>query len=792
MRSALPSYLVEWRLHLRRLGQVAWGAFLKGWLWVFGGVPRGWLLTLGLLIALAGVIGGSTATANWVPGSDAIAGPAVIGALMAGLLAMVRKLRWPFGLLPALLAGVPYTLNAVGASSVGSGISAGLSGDYAHAGGAVLFSLALLMWLAGAWLTYCVLRWRRPLLGAVPGIAIVATNVLNFPIQQYGSVFGFAFLTVALLLWTAYSGRMQDAARTGLRLSAESRWDFWESGAVAGGALLIVSFFAPPLSTVDRTVDAQTGIIKAWSDIQIRLHHALPGGESGPTFSTGFTDAVPLGHPLQRNQTEVFTYTAPPNRGSSIYFRGLDVAATNNGEWRYSGPQAEGFLRPGAAPPYSESYQAQQDVTVKVQMLRPPAGFAAVYFYPGQLESLSKQAIFAEETGSGDGTESIVNTVDRVSVAGGARSTAGTYTVTGAYSVAKDTQLRAAGTSYPGWVLPYASLESWGGGLEALEPNGPPPSGTYRPSAVESQIALLARQITAGKTNPYDQASAIEDYLRTSFTYTLKPPATPAGQDPLAFFLFDSKKGYCEYFATAMGDMLRSLGIPTRLVNGFGPGTFDSKTNRYVVRESDAHTWVEVYFPGYGWVPFEPTPDGVYFPFPRGQAACKIDVPICEGLAAAGAIATNKHPHFDDTISVQESEGTHTAQSPSRLPFDPRQVALLVILVLLAAGLLLAARFLTPRTAGTAWRRTQLLSRLAGLRGPPGETPLEFGRRLAKEAPRGAAEALRLAQGFTLAAYAPPDQAGQGVDDVLSGWRGLRPVLIREAAARAARRRSAR
>ena len=83
----------------------------------------------------------------------------------------------------------------------------------------------------------------------------------------------------------------------------------------------------------------------------------------------------------------------------------------------------------------------------------------------------------------------------------------------------------------------------------------------------------------------------------------------PSGVDRLSYFLFVSQKGYCEFFASAMGDMLRSLGIPTRLVNGFGPGSYESSAGAYVVRGEDAHTWVEVYFPRYGWIPFEPTRD---------------------------------------------------------------------------------------------------------------------------------------------------------------------------------------
>src|SRR5260370_36277546 len=94
-----------------------------------------------------------------------------------------------------------------------------------------------------------------------------------------------------------------------------------------------------------------------------------------------------------------------------------------------------------------------------------------------------------------------------------------------------------------------------------------------------------------------------------------------------------------------MGDMLRSRGIPTRLVNGFGPGTFENTINSYVVRSEDTHTWVEVYFPKYGWIQFEPTHDNVYAPTPRGlsggrrRAVCRsrsaLTVPATAALAAA-------------------------------------------------------------------------------------------------------------------------------------------------------------
>jgi hypothetical protein len=113
--------------------------------------------------------------------------------------------------------------------------------------------------------------------------------------------------------------------------------------------------------------------------------------------------------------------------------------------------------------------------------------------------------------------------------------------------------------------------------------------------------------VAAKARTPYDKAVATENYLRTRFTYTLELTGKP-GDEPLAHFLFETHAGHCEYFASAMTIMLRTLGIPSREVNGFLPGEFNDLAGDYIVRASDAHSWVEAYFPGSGWVTFDPTP----------------------------------------------------------------------------------------------------------------------------------------------------------------------------------------
>jgi hypothetical protein len=124
---------------------------------------------------------------------------------------------------------------------------------------------------------------------------------------------------------------------------------------------------------------------------------------------------------------------------------------------------------------------------------------------------------------------------------------------------------------------------------------------------LDPRIAELAKQITRNAKTPFDKALMIESYLRDRFTYTLTLTGQP-GDDPLAHFLFETHAGHCEYFASAMTIMLRTLGVPSREVNGFLPGEYNDLGGDYIVRASDAHSWVEVYFPDNEWQVFDPTP----------------------------------------------------------------------------------------------------------------------------------------------------------------------------------------
>jgi hypothetical protein len=154
--------------------------------------------------------------------------------------------------------------------------------------------------------------------------------------------------------------------------------------------------------------------------------------------------------------------------------------------------------------------------------------------------------------------------------------------------------------------------------LQQLKKSGEDPQAIKErylqlPKSLPDRVRRLAKKITANADNRYAKADAVEQYLHSEdFTYDTQDVAVPGKNDDyVAQFLFRSKKGYCDNFSSAMAVMLRTIGIPTRWVKGFTPGDYDTSTDDgdpvYEVTNANAHSWVEVYFPNAGWVPFEPT-----------------------------------------------------------------------------------------------------------------------------------------------------------------------------------------
>jgi transglutaminase-like putative cysteine protease len=745
-----------------------------------------------LVLLLTFTVARSTATAGWVNGIDIIPLIALGGALFMAVLAAL-PVPWPLALGAGTILGpvVAFieawpSMHALHRDDV---LNQGLIGVWwarifdGSAGtdtSFYLFLICWLMWITGGWLSWCVLRWRKPMLGLIPGAAAFATNLLNIrpgENDQNGYTLAVLVLTLALLLWTNYTGSIASATRAHVKLTGDARWDFWESGLVAMAALIVLGIMLPPLSTADRTLDLESSLFSNWAQLQDRLSRpgAIGNGPAGGG-TTGFATDVPLGGPLTRTKDPVFTYTLIGDTGPR-YFRGVNVTLTAGGEWRW--PAQAGIkasVGKNEVPPYAEPYLKLAVAGYKVKMIRPPIGFADIVFYPGTLYRVDRQTLATEVLLPPSSSTGQLTSIDRLSSTSPPTSV-GTYTAYTEYSTATEAELRDAGTSYHDWLDQFARLPEQG----------------YRSQDVQTRIHNLAVDVVtkARATNPYDQATAIQNYLRdsTNYKYKLDPQPIPTGRDRLAYFLFNSKEGYCEFFASAMGDMLRSLGVPTRLVNGFGPGSFEGTTQTYVVRGEDAHTWVESYFPGYGWIPFEPTADGVYQPVTRGTNGsnpCLRDENCDVPGGAVGGIGGLPTP-TGDPRGVRDPNNVGVAQPGFKFSIPDAGTLTTIVGVLLAVILLLfaaAARYLRPRTVMGVWKRMIALSELAGAKRQPGETPFELGRRLEERFPEASEPVHALAGGFAVAAYAPPEVAASVRSSVMEAWTAVRPMLLRRVFAR--------
>ena len=301
-------------------------------------------------------------------------------------------------------------------------------------------------------------------------------------------------------------------------------------------------------------------------------------------ISTGFTDRVQLGRIGQIQQSsEVVMHIEIQNDLEGAYdlkWRGIALSAFDGRVWSNSFEQTQ--LRPAG----DGSYRL-----APLPLVDPRDASALVgrsIHYRVLMEPLGTNVFFLAER-----PRSLKGNFRRVSTdAGGAvynldpENPITRYEAESQLAEIDSDELRLAANTAPAGMDEYLKL---------------PP--------LDIRIAKLAEEITAAAPSNYEKAIALEHYLATRFGYTLELPSR-VPLDPLANFLFERKHGHCEYFASSMAVMLRSLRIPSRMVTGFRGGEFNDLTGQYVVRASDAHSWVEAYFPGSGWISFDPTPAG--------------------------------------------------------------------------------------------------------------------------------------------------------------------------------------
>ena len=333
------------------------------------------------------------------------------------------------------------------------------------------------------------------------------------------------------------------------------------------------------------------------------------------------------------------------------------------------------------------------------------------------------------------------------------------YTTVGSVSEATDAQLKAAGTQYPTWVTDrYLQL----------------------PAGFPASVRQMATELTEGAATPHEKAVALESFLR-SLPYSTDVVAPPPGRDGVEYFLVEQRVGFCQYFASSMITMLRSLGVPARLVVGFAPGTPNDSRAVRELRASDYHSWPEVYFPRYGWVEFEPTPVAVQ---PHLESLgieesddCAQGPEFCAAIQDAGITEAMFGGDIDAGGSV-EPVGT----SGSRL--STWHLALIALGE--AAALIAVVSWYVGRITGrlgvaaSTYGSMCLLGLLLGVQRRPNDTPYEYGDRLAALLPAHTREIAGITRLFTVARYASFYEPS--VDEVRAarlGWRLLRRTMLR-------------
>ena len=335
------------------------------------------------------------------------------------------------------------------------------------------------------------------------------------------------------------------------------------------------------------------------------------------------------------------------------------------------------------------------------------------------------------------------------------------YIVTSSVPAAEPEQLREAGTDYPVHILDRF---------------------TQLPPELPGRVRGLAHEITVDAETPYDKALRVEANLQR-LPYSLKVNPPPFDADGVDFFLFEQRRGYSEYFASSMAVLLRSVGVPARVAVGYTTGDLTEVANLYAVTDSHSHAWVEVYFPGYSWIPFEPTP------------GAQLPVVMMPGGGEAGEFTGNFFGEFDvDCIDEFVEECLDYAEP---LPGDgglPDGLAgegaasswvwIVVALGILAGAVLVAwwafrrYMFASDDPAGV-YGRVQALAAVGGLSGGMARTPYQFGERLCALMPGHRHLVDLIVESYVQARYGARALSPERQSQLGDAWFNLRfPLLM--------------
>ncbi len=610
-----------------------------------------------------------------------------------------------------------------------------------------------LLWLfilgaTSMWAGWAVRRWKRPILALLPGQALLAIILVS----TGGSALELAPVLALTLYMEATTAQLQN----------ESGWiankiDYpslsasttrWVASGLALGLMILASI--TPSFSVHRLVEyvQDLGQGQQGQDLTRSLGlETQPVSPERDAFLKQRRPGLPAGHligsgpELGDKPVMAITIEEPPSLAGRLqYWRGATYDRYTGQGWQTRGTTT---IRYEAGEQASRELEHQWLIRQDVKLLD---DLDSLVYVAGTLATVD-QPYQSAWRARFQGTDTYTD-LFAVGIIGDPPDE---YRADSLLSLPGEEELRAAGQLYPARITRnYLAL----------------------PEGLSDRVRALALDLTATEVTPYDRALAIERYLR-QIPYSLDLPAPPIGREITDYFLFELQQGYCDYYATAMAVLARAAGVPARLATGYIGGVYDRDNRRYTITADLAHSWPEIYFPGYGWIPFEPT---------AGRAA--ID-------------RQTQQPNQSEPVLGKELEPILAARQRARWQTILRItiIGFLLLSVTVAAWWLTGLwrlKILEPEAAIVAiFSQMRRSSRMLDLGEKPGATPHEYTRLLKEHLLTaedidvggglwaGTAENIDwLAKLYTRSMYSPYQPGIEQRTQAIRGWSRLRIRIL--------------
>ena len=604
--------------------------------------------------------------------------------------------------------------------------------------------LVVVTFLAGFISTWFILKKQNVWIAVSAGAIMVLVNLSNLPRQHY--YFLPVYLLIALLLIAQANLARRDAVlqKWGVRYPRRSLASFIAIVLCISFLTITTAWLVPELPVDQMRIMAGTsgpqgdGSQRAWFNIFASVPAKWSLIQSSDQETLDLRDASDNGdkvlYVITSNRTGYWrarrydTYESWGWTSSTASDRALGPSeATNDGE-----VPAEGHLLT-----YTVESRLKTDVVLTGGELQSVDIPVLLKTLPATGFGQGPGAVPPEGLGAVDASRSLSNEDDVVAVvAEWLLKPYERYTVVSRLNPATPAELSGAGEDYEPWIIDYY---------------------LQLPDSLPGRVRMMSRVLTSGKETPYARVIAIKEFLN-NLEYDQEAGPTPEGVDGVDSFLFSSKKGVCVDFASAMAVMLRAAGIPARLCTGYLNGELDEETGNLIIRSGNSHAWVEVYFPGYGWIEFEATPSGG-----PGQNEDIVDAgntfPSVEELF--GLTGTDIYGPTGDTDPSGETTPPTGAASVegTGLKLYVYFVIVGVPLMLLATARLAYGRWVKRLRRVTnaieAYTRMCYLASLGKSAPAACETPLEYSSRLALALPTQADEISNIVHAYMDTRYSP-------------------------------------